>query len=560
LAKPGLSEEPLSTSGAEKRLSLYEELRLVLPEQLPAYFSMQRWFGGKARQIRSAELTDLVPLQTGHADALVLLVRVEYESGPGDTYVLPMICSEVAIDQPADGNGILTVRKGGQAAGDTVLTDALQNDEFLGWLLDAIEVKLVSKGVTGQIRASYTDTFQGIRSRAGDDLQPRLLKGEQSNSSIAYGERLILKLFRRVEEGMNPDLEMGLFLTGRAHFPNTPPVAGSLEYQAEGTRSMSIGILQGFVPNQGDAWRFTLDSLKSFWEETAKHEGGPPPLTAETGNLVLVYETGVPAIAAELAGPYLAKVGLLGKRTAQLHLALASDLSDPAFAPEPFTASFQRRLGESAVELAVRNFGLLRRKFDELHPEVRTQAAAILDREPAILEKLQSLPGAEDLGARIRIHGDYHLGQVLYTGSDFIIIDFEGEPARPLSERRTKRSALQDVAGMVRSFHYAAFAHLLGSGGQSQSPESSFQQSARWAQSWYTWVVSRFLNSYFEIAQSGSFLPTSRKEISALLQIHVLEKAVYEMGYELNNRPSWVGIPLAGISQLLAHSSGLAGR
>lgn len=153
---------------------------------------------------------------------------------------------------------------------------------------------------------------------------------------------------------------------------------------------------------------------------------------------------------------------------------------------------------------------------------------------------------------RTRIHGDYHLGQVLYTGSDFMIIDFEGEPARPLSERRTKRSPLQDVAGMVRSFHYAAFSHLLGPHDASTSSDAHARALANWAEGWYAWVVRTFLRSYFRVAQSGSFLPSSREEISALLQIHLLEKAIYELGYELNNRPSWVGIPLAGISQLLA--------
>jgi maltose alpha-D-glucosyltransferase/alpha-amylase len=544
----------MGTSGAEKRMSFYEEVRLALPEQLPAYLSMQRWFGGKARKTRSAELLDLVPLQTGEADAYLLLAQLEYETGPGDTYVLPMICSEAAIDHATDGNAGLLVRRGaGQANGTAVLTDALKNDPFLSWLLDAIEVRLVSKGAQGEIRASYTDMFQTIRSHAGNGLRPRLLKGEQSNSSIAYGDRLILKLFRRVEEGVNPDLEIGLFLTEKARFSNVPPVAGSIEYRASSGSSMTIGILQGFVPNQGDAWTYTLHSLEGFWEKTASYPEGPPNAAAEDANLVLRYDAVPPKGAADLIGPYLEKIELLGKRTAQMHVALASDSSDPAFAPEPLTDSFLRALEGSARELASRNLGLLRQKLGELPPETRTQAAEVLDRESAILERFGAWARKQTLGARIRIHGDYHLGQVLFTGSDFVIIDFEGEPARPLPERRMKRSPLQDVASMLRSFHYAAFAHLLEPAGESHSKEKKFHQSAPWARSWYTWVASRFLRSYFEIAQSGSFLSSSREEISGLLQVHLLDKAVYELGYELNNRPSWVGIPLAGISQLLAH-------
>ena len=543
----------MSTSGAGMGLSLYEELRLALPDQLPAYLLAQRWFGGKARQIRATELADLVPLRTGQVDAVLLLVRVEYESGPGDTYALPMIVSDAAGGQSEDGQAALHIGKGISGA-SKFLTDALRNDSFLGWLLDAIEVKLVSKGARGEIRASYTEIFQDIRSHAGGDLPPRLLKGEQSNNSIAYGDRMILKFFRRVQEGLNPDLEIGLFLTQKAHFARVPAVAGAFEYRAEDGGVASVGILQRFVPNQGDAWRFTLQSLKGFWEETAKRPAGPPASAAETANPVLSHETALPPVATELIGPYLHEAALLGKRTAELHLALASDPFDPGFAPEPFELSFLSGLENSARELAARNFELLRRKLDQLPREVRNQAVDILSRESAILEKFKSLGGGKNLGLRIRIHGDYHLGQVLYTGSDFVIIDFEGEPARPLVERRIKHSPLQDVAGMVRSFHYAAFAHLLvPDSAASQSPARDLQKSASWAQSWYAWVVSRFLNSYFEIAQSGSFLPPSREEISALLQVHLLEKAIYELGYELNNRPTWVGIPLAGISQLIAH-------
>ncbi len=216
----------MSTPGAEKRMALYEDLRLALPEQLPAYLAKQRWFGGKARRIHSAGILDLVPLQTGQLDAFLLLARVEYETGMGDTYVLAMIVSQAASGQQAADGGELRIRGIGDVNGSAVLTDALQNEQFLSWLLDAVEVKLVSKGVRGELRASYTAIFQDIRSNSGDGLHPRLLRGEQSNSSVAYGDRLILKFFRRVEEGVNPDLEIGLFLTEAAHFPNVPPVAG----------------------------------------------------------------------------------------------------------------------------------------------------------------------------------------------------------------------------------------------------------------------------------------------------------------------------------------------
>jgi trehalose synthase-fused probable maltokinase len=539
----------MGMSGAEKGMSLYEGLRRAVAEQLATYLPKQRWFGGKARQIRSAELIDLVPVQAAPVEAFVLLARVEYDSGPGDTYVLPLLPLNASTEQAADRDAVLIIREPASAT----LNDGLKNEQFLSALLDAIGANLTFTGQRGEIRAASSSVFRTIRVGSGNALRPRVLRGEQSNSSIAYGDRFILKLFRRVEEGVNPDLEIGRFLTEKTRFANVAPVAGSLEYRADEGGLMTLGILQRFVPNEGDAWGFTLKSLETFWEQAAKRST-PPEAAA---NPIALYDSALPPLASEPTGPYLEKVELLGKRTAQLHLALASDPADPAFAPEPFTPSFQEEMANAARELALRNLALLRQKADGLPPGASGLATEVLGRETEILEKFDARPTAPARGARIRIHGDYHLGQVLYTGADFVIIDFEGEPARPLAERRAKRSALQDVASMVRSFHYAAFAHLLGAAGDSATSAVNaamdrMENPAGWAESWYAWAASRFLASYFDAAQAGSFLPPSREEISAVLQMHLLEKAVYELGYELNNRPSWAGIPLAGIAQLLA--------
>jgi len=538
-------------------MSLYVELRRAVPEQLAAYLLKQRWFGGKARQIRSTELIDLVPLQAGPVEAFVLLARVEYDSGASDTYVLPLIPSSASGSQWGDSSGdqaaVLSIRRQGGDVGDAVLTDALQSERFLSGLLGAIEGALTFTGSRGEICASSTNVCRSIRASAGDGLRPRVLKGEQSNSSIVYGDLFILKLFRRVEEGVNPDLEIGRFLTEKTRFANVAPVAGSLEYRAEGGGLMTLGILQRFVPNEGDAWRFTLKALETFWEQAAKRSTQPEA----AANPISLYDLVLPPLASELTGPYLEKVELLGKRTAELHLALASDPADPAFAPEAFTPFFQREMANAARELAVRNLALLRQKAGDLPSGASGLASEVLGRATEILEKFDARATVPAGGKRIRIHGDYHLGQVLHTGSDFVIIDFEGEPARPLAERRAKRSALQDVASMVRSFHYAAFAHLLGAAGDSATSAVNaamdrMENPAAWAENWYAWAASRFLASYFDAARSGSFLPPGREEISAVLQIQLLEKAVYELGYELNNRPSWARIPLAGISQLLA--------
>lgn len=538
----------MTAPGTEKRMSLFEQVRQSLAPDLPGYLARQRWYGGKARQIHSVELEDLIPLQTGELDAFMVLARVEYEIGPGETYVLPMFSADKATPESGDPASSVTISLGDHSR-HLVLSDALKNGKFLRWLLDAVEVEILSHGVKGDLRASYTKLFQEIRSSHGN-LDPRPSRAEQSNSSVIYGDSLILKFFRHLEHGVNPDLEIGLFLTEKAHFGGVPTVAGSIEYIANEGEPATVAMLQGFVPNEGDAWRFTLDSVMTFWGEVTKVPDTSPPGPAPT-EAVPEFDREIPALTADLIGPYLNKVRVLGQRTAELHLALASDSSDPAFAPEPYAGPFQQNFERSARALTERTLGLLRHKRADLADELRCQAEVIINAEPRILQEFQSA-GKIQSGQRIRIHGDYHLGQVLYTGADFVIIDFEGEPASPLSERRLKRSPLQDVAGMVRSFHYAAFAHLLAPIDNPPFSKRDLTRLGSWAENWYSWVTFRFLKSYFAHAQSGTFLPASREEISALLRIHLLEKAVYELGYELNNRPAWVGIPLAGISRLLS--------
>jgi maltose alpha-D-glucosyltransferase/alpha-amylase len=257
----------------------------------------------------------------------------------------------------------------------------------------------------------------------------------------------------------------------------------------------------------------------------------------------------VPEFAHTSVGPYLEAAGLLGQRTAEMHLALASDPQDLVFHPEPFTMEFQQSLQKSVLELTARVFRLLREKHSSLPAEWSDKADELAGWEREAARRFQATLSTPIRAMRTRIHGDYHLGQVLYTGSDFVIIDFEGEPARPLAERRIKRSPLQDVAGMLRSFHYAAFAPLLG---EKPVAAKDLRRLSSWAEAWNGWVSSRFLANYFATSGEASYLPRSSEETKSVLELHLLEKAVYELGYELNNRPTWVGIPLQGLSGLLS--------
>ena len=258
-----------------------------------------------------------------------------------------------------------------------------------------------------------------------------------------------------------------------------------------------------------------------------------------------------PALAYEMLGDYLESARLLGQRTAELHLALASDADDPNFAPEPFTLLYQRSLYQSMRTLASQVFDLLRRRVSQLPDAVRPDAQATLDLEDAYLERLRAITTRKATAMRTRTHGDYHLGQVLYTGKDFVIIDFEGEPGLPMSERRFKRSALRDVAGMLRSFHYAAYAALFAQRNLNRIRASDMAVLESWTRYWHLWVSVTYLKAYLETSGNAPFIPQDREELRILLEAYLLEKAIYELGYELNNRPDWVMIPVQSILQLL---------
>ena len=517
----------------------YSELRTQLPAQLPAFLLEQRWFGGKARQIVSTEIGDIIELRRGKLESLVVLVGVKFREGAEEQYVLPLV--PVRAPEADTGSALLKISDA-EFGRSLVLTNALENSDFLENLLQLIGSESVLSAERGELRGHCRAAFAKPYAEFSRPVKARLLRGEQSNSSVVYDDRLILKFFRRVEEGINPDLEMTAFLTERAQYQHVPALAGFIEYRPRNGKTSTQAILQAFVPNEGDAWKYTQRSLERFYEVA---EG------VSWGNAGLASDQ-VRQDMREMSGAYLKSVSLLGRRTAELHLALASDSDDPAFIPEPFTIEFQKSFEASLLRMTRDVLRLLREKILCLPTMWQAKAEAVAQREGEIASSFQTNLREPIKGARIRIHGDYHLGQVLYTGSDFVIIDFEGEPARALSERRVKRSPLQDVAGMLRSFHYAAFAPLLGTSGNKPMDAKRFEQMRVWAESWNAQVADTFLAEYFKTSGAAPFLPENPAETSKLLELYMLEKAIYELGYELNNRPDWVGLPLEGISKLLA--------
>jgi maltose alpha-D-glucosyltransferase/alpha-amylase len=330
-----------------------------------------------------------------------------------------------------------------------------------------------------------------------------------------------------------------------------PPLAGYLDYRRQGGDEISLGILSGFVADAKDAWTHTLDTLSRFFDRVRllpedQREAAPPKAPLQE-----LTTAALPPVMGELIGTYLEAERLLGQRTAEMHLALASDPEDKEFAAEPFTPFSLRSLYQSMRNLAKNNLQLLRKRLRDLPAALRPDAQRVSDAEEIILKRMRALVDKKVSAMRIRSHGDYHLGQVLSTGKDFVLIDFEGEPARPLGQRRIKRSPLRDVAGMIRSFHYAAFSALqtqMETGAVTADQEARFEA---WARSWYLWVSGVFLEAYLEGAAPGSFLPKTAAALTVLLEAELLDKAMYELGYELNNRPDWVKIPIQGILQHL---------
>jgi maltose alpha-D-glucosyltransferase/alpha-amylase len=484
-----------------------------LQEVLPSYLVNQRWFGSKAHHITAVRLGESIPVPHGLGTTHVTLADVSYSDAQPERYLLPLAVARGELaEQIWDRAPWAVVARMSEPRG-AILIDALADPGFSQALLEAISHRRRYRGQNSDLLALPASILRHLRDVTSDDLAPRLSRSEQSNNSVVFGERLILKVYRRLEDGVNPDLEVGRFLTEKTDFRNIAPVAGSILLRRSASSTAVVGMLQQYVPNQGDAWSHVLQVLDVLF-------GAAP--------------------SADPMGGFGDEARLLGRRTAELHLALASDPDDPAFAPEPSTMLDARSIYQSARTLHGQVMQLLAREARELHAPLRPLADQLLECQQVLLERLRGILDAPLSARRIRVHGDYHLGQVLWTGNDFVIIDFEGEPARPLSERRLKRWSLKDVAGMIRSFDYAA----------ESAARSAGRGTEKTARLWSAATSDAYLDAYTQVAGQAVFMPRTPQETRLLLDAMLIEKALYELRYELNSRPDWVGIPLRGLLRL----------
>jgi maltose alpha-D-glucosyltransferase / alpha-amylase len=547
-ATPSRPEGPprLEVEGTWRRLlepSDRRSLERVLHDDLPR----RRWFRGKSRNRKSTNIVDVLPLTKAGSDVQLALVRVEYTEGDPETYLVPLLFHAGSQAEEVESRCrdalIARVRVTGEAPLDGLLCDAGVTGEVALPLVQAMRNRLAVGGKNTRIQVAGSKALAEV---AGAELSPvRAPEIEQTNSTIVLGERLLLKLYRQVETGPSPELELGNLLARRATVRLAPRVLGSVQYRTGHERAV-IALVQEYVPNEGDAWGLTLGSVERYFERvlTAPSAERPP---GSPESFMEQARTTPPSLMQDLIGPYLSHARLLGRRTAEMHLAFAAGGTDPAFGPEPFSALHQRSIFQWSHVRLVRTFELLRKRLSSLPEDVRALTDELLAEERNIDERLRRVVKRKIEVQRIRTHGDLHLGQVLFTGNDFVIIDFEGEPARPLNERRYKRCALRDAMGMMRSFGYAAASALRGGRIRSEDVPAL----TPWAEAWTAWVRATYLGAYLQSLGETPLVPASDNDKELLLRFYELEKVIYEIGYELNNRPEWLGIPLGALQQIL---------
>ncbi len=508
---------PAAKSGPAARL------RAQLEEQaLPAYAGNQRGFAGKGSTIEKASLVDHADLSDERGRFLVGLFDVKTQAETARYFIPLVIAFEDGEEARVSNLQAVAVAKVRQQASVGVLADALADETFARRVVEAIAEGKEVAMARGHLRFTPTRTFAELRGDPGVELALGAPKAQGSNTALRLGDRLFLKAYRRLQPGVSPELEVGRFLTDAAAFPSTVPVAGAVEYfDAEGTPH-AVAILQGWVQNQGDAWDYTVNYLVRFLQD---HRAVDPPTEGAHGL-------------------YLELARTLGTRTAELHRALGFPSTDPAFGSEPITASDVERWRGRVREEAEHTFAAIEGTSAPAG-DAENAAQQLLARRAALLERIDRVTVSDRRAVKIRHHGDLHLGQVLLQRNDVVFVDFEGEPARPLAERRAKHSPLRDVAGMLRSFVYARHAALRR---VPKEPGDDRQRWERMLSGWESATRETYLRAYDVVARAAE-LHDGIEANRDLLALFELEKALYELRYELANRPDWVSIPLSDLVQ-----------
>lgn len=478
---------------------------------LESFLPTKRWYSAKDDTIKAVDVEAVAPLS---AKTTFAVVRVELNGGDAPMFIIPLRAAFGEQAKAVNPDAVIC------SVEDGVIFDAAGESDFSAGVLDLMAkdaMLAVGNGLT--FKASATAKGKAlIEAVAG--LPQKMMGVEQSNTSLIVGKKIMLKVYRRVAYGENPEIVTSAFLTETAKFENTPAYLGKAELVSADGKILGVGILQAFVANDGDGWGFTMNYLQSVF---AKVKNGEAIDHAD----------------------YLKTAALLGKRTAEMHKAFAKG-TDKVFAPAPVANADLTDWTAQVVAQADRTIAVAKANVASLTGEMRRKVENLIARRDAIVERIEALVPSDVKCMKTRFHGDYHLGQVVVANGDFFLLDFEGEPLRPIAERQIKHCVLKDVAGMVRSFDYAAFGSVLMFVAEADRP-----QMLPVAAEWQKQATEAFLNGYFQNMAGCASLPDKAADTQKLLDLFILEKALYEVIYEVANRPDWLAIPMNGLSRLI---------
>ncbi len=564
--------------------------RARLEKLLPAYLATRPWFDGRGKVIASAVIADVVLLPIGgrRPDACFLLIELEFTDAPSERHLLPLAFgSEERLQYtqwPAEEAVLarLDVERGGRHESG-VLYDAFGDEDFAWFLLDLIASRRSFPGHKGRVQGRPSRAFRRLRGQDEEPAVPeeepawqpveeemehaqrlsaaaqwgfpsqwdvRVIKEDQSNSAVCFGQRMLLKLYRRLEEGVHPELETGQFLTDVVAFSHVPPVAGVIEYRSGHNPLVTLALLEGFIPHESTGWDHALGHLANYFDLVHAEESAEPPPEEDTPRpLTEAAAAEPPPTAYRLFEDFLRSAGLLGRRTAELHAALAAAADHPTLAPAPFTRLYQRSVYQAVRNRVGRTFRALQNRLSDMAPPIRSDAEEALAHRDDLLDRLSGVLTRPIEALRIRCHGDFRLEEVLFTGQDFVIIDMEGEPVRPQGARPVKASALRDVAGMLHSFEYAAYWALAEQlAGVVVDPAAAAQRE-RWARFWIGWTGSAYLGAYLDAAGDAPFLPGRREDIETLLNVYLVETTLVRLTADLRERPDRIWIALRQLAR-----------
>lgn len=512
----------MSVAGDWRSVFIGADRSMLEKHVLPAYIKKCRWFRSKAHRIKSTKIIEEYAL--GEAKLLVVDVATDHE--PVATYLMP-----VAFIQEEEGNQLrekepfACIAKLETKTQCGYLIDAIYQDRFREKLLRSLLKKGDVSGMYGRLKLEPTSPLKHWIQECKGSMHSEVIRAEQSNSSLIYENQIILKLYRKLDEGLNPDLELSRYLTENCHFPYCPKYLGAIE-ELRDCKPYVICTLQQYIPQGEDTWKYTIDSLKQFFKRALAY--------GQT-------EMDEKKIRELIGESYLKMTALLGQRTAEMHIAFASHREEPLMAPEPFTLFYQKSVYQGIKGQIRRTMSLLKERLHTMDEATKRMTKQVILAEKRLQDKIKPLVSGLLPLSRIRVHGDFHLGQVLFAKDEVYMLDFEGEPLLSISERRIKRCALRDVAGMIRSFHYA-MTYVL----RDKTEESHLLEA--YGMLWFEFVKDLYLSHYLKTARGYHGLVLQEDALlHEILEAFLIYKAVYEVGYELQNRPDWIDIPIQGL-------------